>query len=60
MKTKEKVKTKVIMICEYNSHAPLTIGKEYEILEEEDGKIFVINDNGKKQSYYKSRFKKKI
>ena len=45
------------MVCQHNSYAHLTIGNEYEILGEEENKIFVINDNGKKTSYYKSRFK---
>lgn len=45
------------MVCEHNSHSDLTIGNSYEILGEDENKVFVINDKGKKMSYYKSRFR---
>jgi len=48
-----------MMVCEHNSHADLTVGNNYEILGEEENKVFVINDKGKKMSYYKSRFHEK-
>lgn len=54
MKTKQQ--KKVIMLCQHNSHAALTIGKPYEILSEDENKVFVIDDSGKRNSYYKSRF----
>lgn len=37
-------------------YAALTAGKPYEILEEDENKVFVIDDNGKRNSFYKSRF----
>jgi hypothetical protein len=45
-------------VCQHDSHSSLTAGKPYEVLgENEDGnKVFVIDDNGKKNSFYKSRF----
>jgi len=54
-----KTKQKKMMVCEHNSHADLTVGNNYEILGEEENKVFVINDKGKKMSYYKSRFHEK-
>lgn len=55
-KTKKQT-PQIKLTCEYNSHVLLTIGKKYEILAEEENKVFVMNDKGEKKSYYKSRFK---
>ena len=56
-------KEKEILICEiadtYNLTPGLTFGKEYTLLSEEDNKVVIINDHGKKTTYYRSRFRKK-
>lgn len=56
-KTDSKETATVTLVCENNSHAPLTIGKPYEVLGEDENKVFVIDDNGKRNSFYRSRFK---
>jgi len=57
MKTAElKTEAKVKLKCLYNSNAALTHGKDYEVISEEENKVFIIDDNGKKNSFYKSRF----
>ena len=49
-----------ILLCQINTHAAaLTIGKPYEVLDEEDNKVIVIDDNGKRSKFYRSRFSKK-
>ena len=53
--TKKEVQK--IVVCELSSHVLLTKGKEYEVINENDKKIFVIDDSGKKNSFYKARFK---
>lgn len=55
-KKKETEKKKTV-ICQYANYATLTVGNRYEIIDEEDNKYFVIDDKGKKTSFYKSRFK---
>jgi Lhr-like helicase len=44
------------MVCVHNDHTFLTKGKSYEIIEEDDNKVFVIDDRGVKTSFYRSRF----
>ena len=56
MKMKVQEKKKVMMVCAHNSNAALTVGRSYEILDEDENKVYVIDDNGKRNSYYKSRF----
>ncbi len=53
-----KTKTKTLKIkCTNNNYSSnLTIGNEYAIIKEEDGKVYVKNDAGKVTPYYKSRF----
>lgn len=51
-----QTQTKQKMKCKFNSHAKLTVGREYTILKEEDNKVFVVDDSGKEKSFYKSRF----
>lgn len=47
---------KKTLTCLHVKYAALTAGKPYEILEEDENKVFVIDDNGKRNSFYKSRF----
>ena len=48
-----------MLICEHDENVPLTKGKTYEEIPGADfNKVFVIDDDGKKRSYYKSRFNK--
>ncbi len=35
----------------------LTINKEYDIIDTNDNKIVIIDDNGNKSTFYKNRFK---
>lgn len=42
--------------CQLNANVPLTKGKEYEVIGEVDNKYIIIDDKGKKTTYYKSRF----
>lgn len=44
------------MVCLHDNYVALTKGNSYEILEEDDNKIYVLDDNGKRNSFYKSRF----
>ena len=56
-----KKKEQKILICEiaddYNKNPGLTFEKEYPMVDETDNKYVVINNNGKRSTYYKSRFK---
>lgn len=48
------------VICKSNSFASLTIGKEYKVLGIDENKIIIIDDNGKKNTFYSSRFKHSV
>ncbi len=51
-----------IGVCIYNNNigtshlCDITVGKLYEIIEENTGYVKVINDLGQKESFFKSRF----
>lgn len=60
---KKKKEEEEILICEiadtYNSNPGLTFEKEYRVLEEIDNKVLILDDRGKKTTYYRNRFRKK-
>jgi len=55
------MKNNDIIICEIPDHnKTITEGKEYVVIERpEDGKVAIIDDKNKKNTYYSSRFKSK-
>lgn len=54
---KTKTTTPEIVVCEHNAHMPnLTKGKPYEIISRDENKIVIVDDSGRKNSYYASRF----
>lgn len=48
------------LVCENaQKYTPLTVGNTYVALEYVENKVYVIDDNGKRNSFYISRFKPK-
>ena len=57
MEKTNTIQTPEIVVCEHNAHMPnLTKGKPYEIISRDENKIVIIDDSGRKNSYYASRF----
>jgi hypothetical protein len=56
MKKQNQPQTTATMECLYDNHVALTKGNSYEVLQEDENKVYVIDDNGKRNSFYKSRF----